>query len=257
MIKPVIYWTSRALRVKDNPALSLAQHLAIQQRRPLKVVFVVYPHFPNANVRNMHFLLEGLKEMQVKLQKLNIPLECVLSDPVAYFMANLDTIGELVMDHHVLKPVIQVQKQVLKLCQDLNVKTHVVSVATVVPVEVASPKLEFAAKTFRPKIMKIYKDWLNEVGAIEFHPFNNDQKFDNNIDVEAIIKSHPHWKSLPLSHLIPGEDAAIAQLNSFIENDLVRYDQRNEVSARAQSYLSAYLHFGMISPKLMIRSVEA
>jgi deoxyribodipyrimidine photo-lyase len=257
MKKPVVYWTSRAIRVRDNPSLSLAQHLALIDNRPLKVVFVVYPHFPNANVRNMHFLLEGLKEMQSKLHQLNIPLECVLSYPVEYFKSNIESIGICVMDHHVLKPVLNVQKQVIKLFNDVNVSTHVVSVATVVPVEIASPKLEFAAKTFRPKIMKQYREWLDETEAVVNHPHNHEISFPKIIDVDEIIKSHPHWKQLKLSSLIPGEDAAYEQLHKFIKHDLDRYDMRNEVTAHAQSYLSAYLHFGMISPKVMIRSVES
>jgi deoxyribodipyrimidine photo-lyase len=257
MKQPVIYWTSRALRVRDNPALALAQHLAIKQERPLKVVFVVYPHFPYANVRNMHFLLEGLKEMQSKLHALNIPLECVLSDPVSYFKSIINTIGVCVMDHHVLKPTLNVQNQVIELCRDASIDTHVVSVATVVPVEIASPKLEFAAKTFRPKIMKIYRDWLDETDPIEPHPFNDSLSLPSVINIDQIINAHPYWKQLKKSSLVSGENAAYNQLEKFIKYGLERYDMRNEISAQAQSYLSAYLHFGMISPKVMVRAVEA
>ncbi len=256
MNKPIIYWTSRALRVRDNPALSLAQHLALQQNSPFKVIFVVYPHFPYANVRNMHFLLEGLKEMQMKCHALNIPLECVLSDPVEYFKRNIESIGELVMDHHVLKPVLHVQKQVINLAHQGHVKTHQVSVATVVPVELASSKLEFAAKTFRPKIMKVYRDWLDESDPIQYHILNKDIEFPDVIDVEAIIQAHSHWRNLKRSSLVPGEEAAYNQLEKFIKHDLARYDLRNDITAHSQSFLSAYLHYGMISPKVMIRAVE-
>ena len=143
MNKPVIYWTSRALRVRDNPALSYAQQLACEKKVSLIVVFVVYPHFPNANERNMHFLLSGLQEMQYKLKELNIPCLCILQDPVAYFQEHIQEFEAIVMDHHVLKPVITTQKRVIEIARKENVKTFVLSVATVIPVEVASPKLEF------------------------------------------------------------------------------------------------------------------
>lgn len=256
MKKPIVYWTSRALRVRDNPALSLAQHLAISMQRPLKVVFIVYPHFPYANVRNMHFLLSGLKEMQTTLHSLHIPLECVLSDPIEYFKSTVKEIHSLVMDHHVLKPVLKTQDIVINLCKQQHISAHRVSVATVVPVDLASPKLEFAAKTFRPKIMKIYEEWLNEADPIVMHPYNEESLFPILIDVEKIIEAHPHWKSLPLSTLVAGEKAGYQQLDDFITNDLIRYEQRNEINSNAQSYLSAYLHFGMISPKVMISKVK-
>lgn len=256
MNKPVVYWTSRALRVRDNPALALAQHLALKQERPLKVVFVVYPHFPYANQRNMHFLLTGLKEMQTKLAELNIPLECVLQDPVEYFQEACSSMSVVVMDHHVLKHVKKVQANVIELCQSNHVEHHVVSVATVIPVEMASSKLEFAAKTIRPKIMKQYKEWLVESDPIIYHSLNKEVKI-NSIDVNHIMKSFPHWKVLSLSELIPGEDAGYKQLRHFIQDGLERYESRNEIPMKAQSYLSAYLHFGMISPKVMIKAVES
>lgn len=254
--KPVVYWTSRALRVRDNPALALAQHLALKHQRPLKVVFVVYPHFPYANQRNMHFLLTGLKEMQTKLAELNIPLDCVLQDPVEYFQEACSSMSVVVMDHHVLKHVKKVQANVIELCQSNHVEHHVVSVATVIPVEMASSKLEFAAKTIRPKIMKQYKEWLVESDPIIYHSLNKEGKI-NSIDVNYIMKSFPHWKVLSLSELTPGEDAGYKQLQHFIHDGLKRYESRNEIPMKAQSYLSAYLHFGMISPKVMIKAVES
>jgi deoxyribodipyrimidine photo-lyase len=257
MNKPVIYWTSRALRVRDNPALSYAQHLAYEKKAALKVVFVVYPHFPYANERNMHFLLSGLQEMQHKLKQLNIPCHCILQDPVEYFQEHIQEFEAIVMDHHVLKPVIATQKRVIELANKEHVDTFVLSVATVVPVEVASPKLEFAARTFRSKIMNQYKVWLKESEPIINHEFNlNDCSFPI-IDVDVIINAHPHWKKLKKSSLIPGEDAAYNQLDSFIKQGLQHYGDRNEVDAQGQSYLSAYLHFGMISPKVMISKIEA
>ncbi|MBS3990607.1 MAG: deoxyribodipyrimidine photo-lyase [Erysipelothrix sp.] len=257
MTKPVVYWTSRALRVRDNPALSYAQHLAFEKKVPLKVVFVVYPHFPYANERNMHFLLSGLKEMQDKLKLLNIPLECILKDPVEYFQEHTQHFEAIVMDHHVLKPVIATQKRVIEHAKTVNVKTYVLSVAPVVPVEVASPKLEFSARTIRPKIMGQYKAWLQEAEPVIAHSFNKENLELPDIDVDAIINAHPHWKQLKRSVLKPGEDAAYKQLEHFINKGLQHYGDRNEIDSQGQSNLSAYLHFGMISPKVMISKIES
>lgn len=255
MERCVTYWVSRALRVNDNPALALAQHLAITHQLPLKVVFVVYPHFPYANVRNMHFLLSGLAHMQTQLHAYNIPLDCVMADPLTFFTSIQPSLHTLVVDHHVLKPVLHSQTQVRQFCQHVNIAFHCVSVATVVPVEIASDKLEFAAKTFRPKIMRQFTTWLETAPSLQRHPYNTNLPLGAPIHIEAIIKAHPHWRSLPLSSLRPGEQAAYEQLEHFIANGLSRYEHRNDMTAGAQSYLSAYLHFGMISPKIMIKRV--
>ena len=65
------------------------------------------------------------------------------------------------------------------------------------------------------------------------------------------------WPDLSLSALIPGEDAANQILKDFIQHKLDHYDRRNEVNSNGQSQLSAYLHFGMISPLKMIKDVKA
>lgn len=257
MIKKVVYWTSRALRMRDNPALSYAQHLANELKAPLQVIFIVYPHFPYANERNMHFLLSGLKEMQNKLKLLNIQCFCIFQDPIEYFQEHMQDFKVIVMDHHVLKPVIATQKRVLEIASQLDVESYVLSVASVIPVEVASSKLEFSARTIRPKIMNQYKAWLQESEPITTHKYNPSLIEQSLIDVEAIINAYPHWKKLKRSSLKPGEDAAYDQLDKFIKYGLQHYGKRNEMNAQGQSYLSAYLHFGMISPKVVISKIEA
>ncbi|MGB5850363.1 MAG: deoxyribodipyrimidine photo-lyase, partial [Ignavibacteriaceae bacterium] len=48
---PVIYWMSRDQRVSDNWALMFAQHLALEKKRNLVVVFSLVPKFMSATIR--------------------------------------------------------------------------------------------------------------------------------------------------------------------------------------------------------------
>jgi deoxyribodipyrimidine photo-lyase len=125
----------------------------------------------------------------------------------------------------------------------------------VVPVQIASDKLEYAARTFRPKILKKYQSFLSPLEDLKPYPFNQDIHLS--FDDQAFKKVYAHYQSIAPypTQFIPGEKAARETLEAFILDGLNRYHLRNEISAEANSHLSIYLHFGMLSPREMIRRV--
>ncbi len=256
--KTVIYWVSRAIRTEENPALLFAQEEALKNNHDLIVVFNLYPDFPFANLRNMDFLLRGLLEMANKLSALHIPLillEGNAEDTFRFIMEKYH-VSAIISEHQVLKPLMQAQESVRTLCAEKEIPLFLINTSCVVAVEVASLKLEFAARTIRPKIMKKYKDCLQDIGTVIDHPqARNEQIFDV-AQYHDILDRHPHWNKVPRSSMIPGEDAAIDRLRHFLKEGLPHYHQRNEVDANGQSMLSAYLHFGMISPVKVVREAE-
>jgi deoxyribodipyrimidine photo-lyase len=258
--KRILYWVSRAPRVHDNPALITAQRIAMEKQLPLEVLFNVYPKFPFANERNMHFLLSGVDEFAQKLKPYNIPFHLRFGNVVEQLehLHREQAIDTLITEHQVLRPLRNTHALVDALAQRLSIEFKRVNTACVVPVDVASPKLEFAARTFRPKILKLYHRYLDPLPALHPHPFPAQHAPTlSSTWVEEALLNHPHWKRLSRSHLKPGEDAALAQLAYFIKHGLCNYDRRNQVDAQGQSYLSAYLHFGFLAPTRMIRAVEA
>jgi len=256
----VIYWVSRAIRTQENPALRFAQEYALSNHLDLIVVFNLYPDFPYANLRNMDFLLRGLLEMSEKLRKYSIPLMLVEGNPADHFgnLINELSIRAIVGEHQVLKPLMQAQDTVRSLCVTKDIPFFTINTACVVPVEIASPKLEYAARTFRPKIMTKYKAYLSLSEPLSIHPQSlDDIRTFNEVQYLDILRRYPAWNKIGRSTLVPGEDAAISQLRRFIAEGLPNYDRRNEYDAHGQSMLSAYLHFGMISPVQVVREVEA
>ena len=254
--KKVVYWTLRAIRVEDNPALYYANQLADQYDAVLEVKFFVWPLFKTATTRSMHFLLTGVLEMATTLSKLNIPLEVVEMAPYDYFeqQQHKDIIS-VVSEQHVLKPILQVQSKTREVLAKHAIAFETINTATVVPVEIASNKCEFAARTLRPKIMRLYEDFLHLLPPINVRQqlcpssFNRDQ-------LQGLMTKNTSWKECPLSFLSAGEQAANRQLTKFINEGIENYHLRNEYNSNGQSYLSAYLHFGMISPKKVIRTVK-
>lgn len=259
-MKPrVIYWISRALRTTENQALYAAQQAALSQQTELVVWFNLRPDFPHATTRSMHFLLSGLAEVAQKLHTLNIPL--VVTEGDAW--TNLQTlhtqhpISAVFTEHNPLRPIKMTHDVVATWCGDQSIRFTRVNTACVIPVWDASPKLEFSAKTIRNKLMSHYEPYLDQVYPIVSHPFNTNVSLNfTREDVDRLINQHA-WQALSLSNLVPGEEAALAQLDRFIHNGLDHYDRRNEVDSNGQSHLSAYLHFGMLSPLTMIRKVKA
>jgi deoxyribodipyrimidine photo-lyase len=250
----VVYWMSRAIRVNENPALVKASEIARENGAKLIVIFAMIPNFPYANTRNMEFLLKGLAEVSDKLEKVGIPLflyQGFPTDAFEYFQKNFRIIS-IVNEHHVLKPFLSSQEKVREWCLYQDVDFSLMNTACVIPVEEASGKLEFAAKTIRSKITNKYKEYLDEVNLNYAQSMDTADRFKAP-EIENLLEYYP---SLPHSSLIPGEDAANQVLEDFIAHGLDHYDQRNLFDAKGQSYLSAYLHFGMISPVKMIREVE-
>jgi deoxyribodipyrimidine photo-lyase len=253
----VLYIVSRALRVSDNQALYAAQKSAIRNKQQLICLFNFYSDFPYANTRNMHFLLSGLLEMSQKLKDLNIPLIYCEGN----IINSLDKLCEsydlktIYTEYHVLKPILRFHAQISDYSYTNKIDFYKVNTACVVPVEETSPKLEYAAKTIRPKLLSRYKPYLLEFYPISEHNQSLVEHSFNQSDFESFFVRNK-LPELKLSKLIPGEDAANQQLAYFINNGLSNYHLRNEFNANGQSYLSAYLHFGMLSPLKMIRDVE-
>jgi len=250
----VVYWMSRAIRTEENPALIEAAKQARGNGTKLIVVFSLIPDFPFANTRNMDFLLKGLAEVSDKLAKRGIPLFLYQGHALEAFehFQMEYRILSIISEHHVLKPFISSQERVREWCLYQDVDFILVNTACVIPVEEASGKLEFAAKTIRPKIMGKYKSFLEYVSTDYSQTMDTSKRFTSD-KIVPLLNNYPQLK---LSKLIPGEDAANRALHDFIDHGLDHYDQRNLFDANGQSYLSAYLHFGMISPVKMIREVE-
>jgi len=259
MNSKVIYWMNRAIRIEENLALLSAQQIAKRLQSVMEVVFIVQSHFEYANYRNMHFMLHGVVEVATKLSEYNIRLRVIEGEPIDVIkdLMARETISALVTEHHVLNPFVLVHKELENICHQNGIKFFRFNTANVVEVWEASPKLEFGARTFRPKIMSKYRNYLGiDQSIVTQSQSSNKFPVFNKQDVQKLLSNNLGWQKLPISKLIPGEDAASNQLIIFIENGLKQYHIRNQFYSNGQSMMSAYLHFGMISPRKVIREIE-
>ena len=246
---PIVYWMSRDQRAQDNWALLYAQQLALERQQQLLVVFCLVPNFLEATIRQYGFMLRGLAETFTVLMDKNISCYLLQGEPheilptwLAQHNASL-----LVTDFDPLK-IKRSWKD--KLLATIHISCHEVDAHNIVPCWVASPKLEYAAYTLRPKINKLLPLFLEEIPQIVLHPisgivsdpFPDLNELFSSLQINHSIKEI-HW-------LTPGSQAAHILLDSFIKQKLPYYETlSNDPTKDMQSNLSPYLHFGQLAPQ--------
>ena len=246
----VLYWLQQAQRVASNHALALAIDLANERGLPLVVAFGLMDDYPEANRRHYAFMLEGLAEVARELEsrRLRFVLRHGSPDQVALDLAADAAV--LVCDRGYLRHQRAWRQNVAERagCRVVQVESDVV-----VPVEVASQKAEFGARTIRPKIERQRDHFLAALElpnaetsasgldlAGDFDPTDVDGTLAR-LKLDTTVGRVERFKG--------GASEARLRLAHFIEQKLNGYaDGRNEPVARQCSELSPYLHFGQISP---------
>lgn len=251
----VVYWMSRDQRVFDNWALLFAAQKAIELNQPLQVVFCLQPNFLGATLRQYDFMLRGLREVEAALVELGIEFSLLLGNPSDQLREYIATqkIGLLVTDFSPLKIGRQWRTE---LAKSLRIPVFEVDAHNIVPVWLASPKQEYAARTFRPKISKMLPTFLTDFPNHLLHKIERitNKKIDWNLAHEQVQADST---VLPVEWIESGSSAALKQMELFISERLAHYDlDRNEATKSGQSDLSPYLHFGQLSAQRVALEVE-
>ncbi|XP_042055679.1 deoxyribodipyrimidine photo-lyase-like isoform X1 [Salvia splendens] len=255
-VGPVVYWMFRDQRLRDNWALIHAIHQANMLQVPLAIAFNLFHQFKGAKARHLGFMLRGLR-------KLHSDLLSTLEIPFFLFQGEaVDTIPDfleesqaslLVTDFSPLREVRQWKEEICKRVTE-SVSIHEVDAHNVVPIWVASDKLEYAARTLRGKINKKLPEYLVDFPELT-SPIKKWDSSGNSIEWEDLIVSIVRQGAeVPeLEWCEPGEKAALEVLmgdkSGFLKARLKNYssDRNNPLKPKALSGLSPYLHFGQIS----------
>jgi deoxyribodipyrimidine photo-lyase len=123
----------------------------------------------------------------------------------------------------------------------------------IVPVEAASEKQEYGARTIRPRLHRHWPEFFIELSEGKVKHSSIGLKINGDIDVSSPDTALAKLKvdrSVPVSpYFTGGQEAAKARLQAFIAGMLDGYAEgRNEPVKGQSSSLSAYLQFGHISP---------
>ena len=253
---PVVYWMSRDQRISDNWALLHAQDLALKSKSPLVVLFCLVPKFLDATLQHYRFMIDGLSELEDELKVFNIRFNLLTGRPEEeipnYCWEN--NVGALVTD---FSPLRIKRGWDDALASKLDIAFFEVDTHNIVPYRIASPKLEYAAYTIRPKINKLLPEFLTDIPRVRKHPFTVDKEpaAANWAEGEKSLKAG--GKTEKPGIFKAGETAAGKRLKYFLQEKLTFYEKdRNDPTKEGQSNLSPYLHFGQISAQRIALEVN-
>jgi deoxyribodipyrimidine photo-lyase len=253
----VVYWMQRAQRGIDNPALDLAIEIANELKKPVAVFFGLHPKYPNANLRHYNFLVEGLAETASRIEGrgARFVFRPYPNHDLINFCEKVRACFVIGDENPMRKPLSWRHSAADKL----RVPFWTVDADVVVPAKLFV-KEEYAARTLRPKIKPLIEVFLQpskNPRALYKWP-ENKKLASQPIETEKILSSLPLDRSAePVSHFKGGTKEALKRLRLFIKKRLARYDtDRNLAETDGTSDMSAYLHFGHISPITIALAVK-
>lgn len=256
----ILYWMQQSQRTRYNHALEGAIAKANQLEKPLLVCFGLMDNYPEANERHYAFMLEGLRDVEAALRDRGIRFVVKHGMPFDAALHFGKDACLIVCDRGYLRH----QKAWRdKVADGTNVRVVEVESDVVVPVETVSNKHEFAARTIRPKIHKLWNDYLKPLRPTKPKHPSLTLKIKGDIDVSdpaTALKALKLDRSVKVSPVYRGgEVEAQRRLDAFITNQLKGYAEgRNEPVADHSSHMSMYLHFGQISAlELALRARDA
>ncbi len=257
---PILYWMQRSQRIHDNWSLLYAQEFAQKHNQPLIIVFNLFPEFLDATIRQFDFMLKGLEETAKDAHKLNLPFYILFGDPIKNLetFINQNNISAVFTDFNPLKLIQKIKIQLSKL----DITIFEVDSQNIVPAWLASPKLEFAAYTLRPKLKKLLPEFLTDIPAPKKQLLKLPKLNFKNLKIlepnDAINHLKVDTKVKPITWLKPGAKAAHKQLQNFITNHLKTYDvDRNDPNLNTTSHMSPYLHYGQISAQRIAFTIQS
>jgi deoxyribodipyrimidine photo-lyase len=246
----------RAQRGIENPALNLAIDAGNVLGQPVLAVFSLTADYPSAKRRHYRFLVDGLVDAAADLAARGVKLVVRLGQPadVVPALAKEVRASLVVGDENPLRIGQEWRQQIGR---SLRVPFYVVDADVVVP-SALFPKEEYAARTLRPKIHRIWDDCLKPPSEPTSHTlWSGPEPPGAPIDPDALLARLNVGGVGEVRDYKGGTREALARLKRFVSERLARYSgARNEPTPYSTSELSAHLHFGHISPLTMALAVK-
>ena len=255
----ILYWMGLAQRAQFNPALEHAVDEANARGLPVLVCYGIAEGFPEVNARHWSFLLEGLADVGPALERRGIAFVMRHAPPVETALRYAEDAALVVCDRNYLKPIRQFYADFAARapCRVVQVEGDVV-----VPVETASPKHEYAARTLRPKLHRLWQQYLVPLKERTVLRRADGPSPESTLDVSNVPRLVARLKTdqsvRPVRRFKGGTAQAEARLRHYLDASFARYATvRGKPEAGAASHMSPYLHFGQISPVAIALAVQA
>ncbi|MBL8890675.1 MAG: FAD-dependent oxidoreductase [Planctomycetaceae bacterium] len=261
----VLYWMRTAVRVEENPALDVACWIAARLGVPLLVYQGISDDYEYASDRHHRFMLEGARDVQAQFQTSGISYAFHLTTPAdpAPRLLELAQAASWVVTEDM--PVDPPQRFLNVLLRKTSVPILVVDTACVVPMSVVgrafTRAFEYRSATHGEYRKRVAIPWPTRphlprefpVHELSFLPLDL-----ANADLSALVARCEIDHSIgPILGTEGGSAAGYRRWQAFVDHDLTSYNQRrNNPLENGVSRLSAYLHYGMVSPLRIAREAN-
>ncbi len=208
-------------------------------------------------MRHYRFLVEGLAEAASDLAARGVPLVVRMGDPpeVVSRLAREVMPAAMIGDENPLRTPRSWRTSLAKL---LQVPFRVVDSDVVVPSSLFARE-EYAARTIRPKIHRVWEQYLKAIpNPTARFPWKTDE-----VPPSELVNPDHLMRRLKVGGVgvvagyKGGSKEAMRRLCCFVETRLPHYaTERNEPTPYMTSELSAHLHFGHINPLTIALAVH-
>ncbi|MEM1347172.1 MAG: FAD-dependent oxidoreductase [Myxococcota bacterium] len=263
----ILVWMRTAVRAHENPALDVALAIGRARGLPVFVYHALDERHPHANDRLHTFMLEGARDVARALSARRIGYALHVSRPGQRgpYLKHLAMRAALVVTEEVPVPPLARWTDSLRDASSAPVLT--VDTACVVPM----PLTEGAhARSFHFKkaVKRALKERIDRTWPEQPNPdapfVPEDLGFEpvdiRTADIPALVSVCDIDHSVPPVPESPGgSTAGYARFEAFLARGLARYHERrgDPSDHDGSSRMSAYLHFGYVSPMRIARKVHA
>lgn len=269
----VLYWMQSTHRFEDNWALRFAVLEADRLNRPLLVHQGLDPTYPHASDRIHAFILENARELARRAESLGLAYQFVLRRERDGDRRVVDRLAAraclVVTDRY---PTAGIAARTQRFAERAPCRVVAVESHAIVPAA-HFQKEEYAARTLRPRIMKLLASALEPAeDRAPRRVLSRDLRASLDVDrlplaamsdadIEADIARCEIDHDVPPVHraiITSGLGAGRARLRAFCDGALADYERRraDPTDAEGSSRLSPYLHFGQISAADVARAVR-
>jgi deoxyribodipyrimidine photo-lyase len=238
----------RSQRGIDNPALNLAIDVGNALQLPVVTVFALTADYPSAQRRHYRFLIEGLVDTAADLKRRGVAFVLRIGPPDSVVPKIVSELypALVVGDEN---PVRIGKLWRTRIAELLEIPLLFVDGDVVFPTSLF-PREEYAARTLRPKIHRIWDQYLEPISNPKASvPMTGRNPRGEMVDADTLMEKLRAGGATEVANYRGGAREAGRRLARFVQERLSRYaDLRNQPTEGVASELSAHLHFGHISP---------
>ncbi|MBL8815014.1 MAG: FAD-dependent oxidoreductase [Planctomyces sp.] len=254
----LLYWMRTAIRVDENPALDVARHVAHQKNVPLLVYQALSESYPYASDRHHVFILQGARDVQVAFDEMGISYAFHLERPGVeddYLRQLANAACAVITEEMPVPPSLDFLKCV---AEQSSTPFLCVDTACVVPMQLVGRAFdrafEYRRRTRTLYASRVHHHWLDNAPMPDQYRLENLPFRPVNLvheDLGSLVAACRIDHSVgPVTDTTGGSKAGYERWTQYRDQRLRYYaaTRNNPLVTNGVSRMSAYLHYGMVSP---------